>query len=305
MAAFRPIGVDKDSATYVEYFYERNKSAIEVEPSFLYLVSFIKDQTNSPRLLFITYALFSVPLFCFVLNRLSPTPHLSMCVWIANFFILQNLTQMRVAVSVAFFALGLHALLHKRRLLYLICSLLGVFFHYSAIFFFLGILFSNKYITRKETYILASIPIISFILAIGHIDIVSLIPIPYMQERLRQYTALNEQFGEKINYFNISYLLHLVVYYFILWKQRILAPKVYYLPIITRVFGLSILLYVSLSFLPVLASRISELFSVVEVFMIPSIIYAFIPKKSGIALVSIYCLGIILFNIFHLQLLQF
>lgn len=306
LAAFRPIGIDKDSLTYVSYFFDRTNSDISVEPSFQFIVMVIKALGGSPNLLFVVYAALSIPLFIYAIKRISTTPYLSLAIWVSNFYILQNLTQIRVAVSEAFFLLGLVFLLDKRRWLFVVCALLGLVFHYSALLLLVGLLFSNREIKNKERIALAAIPIVSFAFTLGDINLLDLIPIPYIQERIRAYNEMSSSGtlgAEKVNYLNIPYLLRLTVYYFLLWKQEYISKQVPYLPMMTRIYALSILFYVTLSFLPILASRISELFAIVEVFFIPCIIYGFRPRYAGKLLVNIYAIALFLFNILYQKLL--
>ncbi len=305
MAAFRPEDVVRDYSTYIEHFSSKIKSEIEVEPSFQMIASAIKYFTNSYIWLFIVYALLSIPLFSYALQKLSLHPHLSLSIWIANFFILQNLTQIRVAVSIAFFLWGLFFVLQKQKIRYLLCIVCASFFHYSAIVLLLGVLFSNRPIKKYERYILLSLPIISFVFSIGYIDIIDFIPIPYIQERIRQYNSLSSFETESINFFNIPYLLHLATYFLLLIKYQFLTAKISYLPLIIRIYACTIFFYLSLSFLPVLSTRISELFGIIEVLMIPSVSYAFLPQRYGILIVCIYAIAIFLFNVFYMQLLMF
>ena len=88
MAAFRPEDVVRDYSTYIEHFSSKTKSEIEVEPSFQMIASAIKYFTNSYIWLFIVYALFintSILVIAFTEN-FSLHPHLSLSIWIANFF---------------------------------------------------------------------------------------------------------------------------------------------------------------------------------------------------------------------------
>ena len=53
-----------------------------------------------------------------------------------------------------------------------------------------------------------------------------------------------------------------------------------------------------LSFIPTFAFRISEVLGVVEVAIIPFLIYTVRPQAVGRAFVSVYCLALLLYNVF-------
>lgn len=307
MAALRPLGIDKDSHTYISYFFGRGIGGLGVEYSFQLLVSTIRSLSTEVRWLFVTYALLSIPLFITVVAKFSTTPLLSLGVWISNLYILQNLTQIRVAVSVAFFLWGLYFIYRQQKKYYFLCILAAIFFHYSALFYLFGLFLTNRDIGKKENILLLAIPVVTFALSFGGTSILELIPLPYIQERVKQYDTMSKSGiigGEGINYFNIPYLSKLVVYYLILWKYSLIKLKVPYISLIIRTYGASIFFYILLSFLPIMASRVSELFGVVECLLIPALIYGIYPRIVGKTLVFLHIFALFFINIFYLQLLK-
>lgn len=300
LAAFRPQDVDKDYLTYVDYFTYSDNNPIDVEPSFEIIVKAIKVFTSDSRWLFIVYAIITIPLFTYILNKISTTPHLSLAVWISNFYIIHGLTQIRVGVSTAFFLMGLSFLIRKKNRLYLlVCILCAIFFHYSAIFYLLLLFISNKEVSKKELLCWAAIPIVPFALSLGGIDILNLIPNGYIRERVQLYNSVSNNGVERVNYFNIPYLLHLLVYYFLLIKYKLITTRIKYLPLIIRVYGISVFFYIAFSFLPVLAFRTSELFGIIEILMLPAIIHGVRPNRVGVLLVAVITIAMMIINILY------
>lgn len=304
LAAFRPHDVDKDYLTYVDYFTYSDNNPIDVEPSFEIIVNAIKLFTSDSRWLFIVYAIITIPLFTYVLNKISITPHLALAVWISNFYIIHGLTQIRVGVSTAFFLLGLSFLIRKKNRFYLfVCILCAILFHYSAIFYLLVLFVSNKELSKKELLCWAAIPIVPFALSLGGIDILNLIPNGYIRERVQLYNSVSNNDIERVNYFNIPYMLHLLVYYFLLIKYKLITTRINYLPLIIRVYGISVFFYIVFSFLPVLAFRTSELFGIIEILMLPAIIHGVRPNRVGILLVAAITIAMMMINILYNKLI--
>ncbi len=300
LAAFRPEDVDKDYLTYVDYFNNSANIPIDVEPSFEIIVKAIKVFTTDARWLFIFYALIAIPLFTYALNKISVTPHLALAVWISNFYIIHGLTQIRVGVSTAFILLGLTYLIRKKNRLYLlVCILCAIFFHYSAIFYLLLLFISNKEISKKELLCWAIIPILSISFTLGGIEILDFLPNNSIGKRIEVYHSLNNYGIEKINFFNKPFLLRLLTYYFILIKYKLLSTRIKYLPLIIRIYGISVFLYMAFSFIPTLAIRSSELFGIIEILMLPAIIYGVRPRRVGIILVALYIFEVIMVNILY------
>lgn len=103
---------------------------------------------------------------------------------------------------------------------------------------------------------------------------------------------------ESVNLLSVKYLAKLLVYYFVLWKYDILQKRTPYLAFWMKAYACSLLSYAVLSFIPTFAFRISEVLGVVEVAIIPFLIYTVRPQAVGRAFVSIYCLALLLYNVF-------
>ena len=103
---------------------------------------------------------------------------------------------------------------------------------------------------------------------------------------------------ESVNLLSVKYLAKLLVYYFVLWKYDILQKRTPYLAFWMKAYACSLLSYAVLSFIPTFAFRISEVLGVVEVAIIPFLIYTVRPQAVGRAFVSVYCLALLLYNVF-------
>ena len=105
LAAFRPVGLDQDSENYVQYYYGNTEQILEFTfTAISALVSFFAD---SPRGMFVVYALLGILLHTWAVTRSTPFWLLALVVWMGNFYLYQEVTQIRVAVAAGLFLVGL------------------------------------------------------------------------------------------------------------------------------------------------------------------------------------------------------
>lgn len=279
IAGFKPIGIDNDSNNYVGYFYWRGDDSVEL--SFVMISAILQKIADEPQLLFITYALLSIPFKAYVLTKLTDMWFLALAVWLSRYMILQDMTQIRVAVSTAIFLYSLLFLDQGRKDKYLLCCLAATFFHYSAVVMFPLAFLGNKDLGKKWLIALYVLPIAGYLLSSLHINFLNLIPIPYVQDKVQVYEmARDEGFMgmDEINLFNPMYLLRLALYYLLLWKYDVVKEHSKYLPLLLKIFAFSYVAYTMLSFIPVFAYRISEFYGITELLLMPLVVYTVKPE---------------------------
>lgn len=304
LAGFRPFGVDEDSMNYLALYY--NPDSEMVEPSFFYICHFASQVFNSPRVLFVVYAMLSVCLKGVALVRLTRLWFLSLLVWTSHYYIMQDLTQIRVAVSTGFFLLAVYFLAEGKRWWYTLLIACATLFHFSSVILFFLLFLSNKKLTSRARLILVLMPVSAYVAYIMKIDPVIMLPIPYIQNKIEVYETMRDIgfAGDEINVFNIAILLKLVIFYFLIWKYEIIEAYYKYLPIMLKIYALSLTAFAGLAFLPVLSFRVSELLGVVDILLIPMILYAVKPRYAGVTLVVLYAVGIFMLNVFYNEYLK-
>lgn len=305
IAAFKPLGLDRDSGGYYDYFYAPPDYTLE--PTFLLIADLARSVFQSFQFIFIAYALLSIPLKAYAITRLTDLWFMSLLIWMSNFYIFHDLTQIRVAVSVAFFLFGLYDLSKGRRLRYCAYILAATLFHYSAVALFPLCLLGCKPLNRVWKWILYAVPLVGLSFAALHVDPLTLLPIPYIQERMDLYEKGKEMMAnmvDDINVFNPVYLLRVAIYYVLLIKSRLLTEHVPHFPLLIKILALSVFSFTFLSAIPAIAYRFRELFGVVEILLIPYMCYIVKPQWVGKAVVLLYASVVLLLNIFYNQLLM-
>lgn len=305
--AFRPIGIDNDSSTYVAYLEERGQNAMldMIEPSFLILAALTK-LLGDVRFLFVIYALLAIPLKVYSLTRLTNLWFLSLLIWVSHYFLIQDVTQIRVAVSTAIFLYALKLLTDGERWKYVGCIAVAVFFHFSALLLLPFAFLKTDKPGVAYRIVLAALPMFFYVLYLKGVDLLTYLPIPMFQDKIEVYETLRDRgvAGEDINVFNAYALIRLFTYYLLLWKYDVVAEKVPGLAVMMKIMCVSICVYASLAFLPALAIRGSEICGVVDILLIPYLVYTVRPYWAGKCLVALFGLVLLFYNIFVSEYLK-
>lgn len=288
MAGFRPYEHgDKDIGNYIAFFY--NPEAAEVEFSFKLLAQAVDALFGSPRPLFVAYALLAIPLKGYAITRLTKLWYLSILMWLSHYFLLNEMTQIRVAVSMAIFLYSLPLLAEGKRLHYVLCVAAATFFHTSALALLPLVCLGNKDLGRYWKTALYAVPLACVVMRGIEFDLLRIVPIPYIQERIEDYEYMRDHgmMGDEELSFTL-YFVKMAAYLLLLIKYDVLKEQVKYLPLLMKIFALSFLCYTLFSFLPILAARSRELYGIIEIVLIPSLVYAVKPVTAGKLIVILY-----------------
>ena len=159
VAAFRPAGIDNDYNSYLGYLENPSSTAaLMTEPTFK-IIGSIVSFCGLPVLLFLIYSSLSIPLKIYAIKRLSPYWYLSILLWFSHLFIMQEMTQIRVAVSSSIFLFAIPFLGDGNKKKYLLCLVVATLFHYSAIALIPLAFLGNKELSRLFRFILIVVPI--------------------------------------------------------------------------------------------------------------------------------------------------
>lgn len=309
IAGFRGAGVDRDYLTYVNLYHNIGKLTIlSVEPTFIIISDFVKYVLfNNVVFVFVIYALMAITIKLYAIKQLSDFYFFSVLVYLSNFFIVQELTQIRVGIAAGILLLCIKPLYDRDLRMFLIFSTLAFLFHYSAIVVF-PLWFVSKKSFQKIIY-LSLIPI-SYILYFLHFDFIGLlklIPIEILQIRIDKYimavtTGLISK--SNINVFSAIQILRIFILVLITFNIDIIKEKNKYIYILLKVYVFALVSLVLLSSIPPIAFRISDFLLIVEIILIPNVIYIFKPTLLGKLFVISFSLLQIFISLFYLKLID-
>jgi hypothetical protein len=296
-AAFRDGLAVRDYKNYISFFEQDD---LLIEPSFIFLRYLLKEVLYLPVIfLFIIYAFLGVGIKIIAIKRLSPFIFFSLLVYISNFFILHDLTQIRAGVASGILLLCIKPLYERNFWLFLFLTSIAVIFHYSAIVILPLWFLDGKSFNKK---IFLSIIPIGILIYFLKIDLILNIPIDIFKEKIIAYKELQEYdvdgFNE-INVFNIIFIFRCFVFYIMALKIEFLQRKNQNSIVLLKIYGISIALLPAFAVMPVVAFRLNELFCIVELILLPFIIFLFKPKLVSKGAVIAIALSFLLFNIFY------
>ena len=299
VAGLRPDDIDHDYMTYVE-MYEKSFS-ITTEITFIIITSIVKFLFYNVVALFLIYALFSVFVHVYAIKKLTSLCFLSLLVYLSNYFLLHEMNQIRVGVAAGLFLVALFYLNDGNRRKYLLFALFATLFHYTASVLFFFCFFDGKPMKRWQYYFYLSIIPLAYVVYFLNISIITNIPIPYFEEKIQLYQALQAGGGmwDEINVFNLVLLTKIAMTLFLLWKSSLVYEYNKYVYILLKIEIISISAWIALHEMPVVAMRMNELLGVVEVVLFPMLFYTVKPEWLGRALVCTVAIVLLYISLFY------
>ncbi len=283
IAAFRPIGFDRDSINYVSlvdlYNIHYTKiNFLDKEPSFWLILYLNKLFFNgSVRIFFLEYAFIGIFINLYAMRKLSPSPLLSLLIWIAIYFPLYAMTQIRVCVAAGILLLSIEDVVCKDWKKFLLKILMASLFHYSALLFVIIYFLNVRKMQRLIWFFLPLIGILIYrlfpILILSVADKVELLHKIVLYWNLKNIGVLNQ-----IKFLTPN-LIFLALIYYISLSGDIKNP---YFILSLKLLGLSFFFFYALYEIPVLSVRLYELFRIGILLYIPFFISNIYPNKFKI-----------------------
>lgn len=308
LAAFRGVDVDRDYKTYISiYEYIIDGEPYTIEPTF-YLMSWVSYLlTNSYELIFIVFCFAALFYKVKYIKQFSPYIFLSLLVYYSNFYFLHEMTQIRIGVGVAigFFALKFLVEGNKRKFIYYIIA--ACCFHFSMVVMLIALKFNSKKISSKYIYIiLCSIGLcyFSILWKINPVELLGYLPVPVIQEKLRIYNYQTQQgMIQPVNVFSIMQLFRIFILIFVFASYKKFSGDERFV-LFLKIYALSPICLVLFSAIPAFAIRMSEIFAVAEIVLLPMIVYRCQQKNIAKLLVILYSACILSLNLYHNQIIS-
>ncbi|RAP71089.1 putative membrane protein [Candidatus Erwinia dacicola] len=310
VATFKPVGLDYDSGNYQNALLSFQNGVNDIsEPVFIFfawLDSLIFN--NNIHGLFFLYALISVPINMVVIYKYSKSPLLSLIVYTCLYFILHDLTQIRVGAAAAVFLLAIPDLISGNKKKYIIKVFIASMFHFSSVILISLIFLSNKKVNAKF-FVFSPMVVLLFTLFTSNtyqilIDIFNFLPAP-IGPKAANY-VLNLQLLGKFDNVNVfSKITLCTLFFFTLYFYSLLkSDKPTEFDIIYfKIMSVMLTVFYFLSSVPVLASRSFELLGVSLIFSLPALSLRFKQKRLVGLVIIMWCF--VYLYVVNLKLLNF
>lgn len=309
LAGLREVGIDPDSENYEEAYHHYYSNSIfeGVEYSFILISTILNYFSSDVHLLFLFYAFLGVGLKFISFRKYSELWFLPVLVYIGYYYELHEMTQIRTGILSGIFLLSIKYLAEEKRIHYVLLILIGAFFHISAIALLPFVFLTNKPLSPKmRLFWLLIIPAAYMFYFTSSVILINL-DIPYIGTKIASYQDETEKgiSAVQINVLSPRHLFTLLTFIYLLYFHDTILMYNKYFPILIKIFSISLVAFVALSFLPVLAQRVSYLYQIVSIVLITNVYYTIKPKWAGILLVTAiafvhlnYALPFVSFNLF-------
>lgn len=308
--------IDNDYNSYKKIFdtignpvdYFTNYRYLSVFEPFYYLIpaTYKLWHLDSYVPLFVFFAFLGVSFKLYSIWKLSDTIGLAVITYFSFFFILHEMTQIRVGIASGLLLLSFKFIHERKYISFLAIVFFAACFHYTALLFLPLYFLSAEKLNKKLWYMILIIPYVMYFFGLDFIKILSFITVGVFAEKLKIYQDMLDlgQFSDKVNILNVRVLIQLVLTLVFLFYADLLQTKNKYTFLLLKSLIISLSLFILFVNLPVFAFRFQELFGVVQIIIYPFVFYLFKEKYFGMFIVIILALLTLLFNLFYLQLLS-
>lgn len=293
LAGFREIGIDPDSENYADTYrnyYNTDKLTTSVEYSFIIISAFLNLFTEDAHAIFLFYALVGLSLKFFAFSHFSENSlFLSVLLYIAFYYELHEVTQIRTGILSGFFLLSLKPIAEGKRWIALILIAVGAFFHVSGVVLLPLVFLNNNPLSYKRRLLWAAlIPAGYFLYFFGMGVLMTMeSSIPYIGEKLALYQKGAEMIVTEVNVniFSPLQFFMMLLYAYLLFFYDTLTEENKYFPLMMKIFTIGIFCLPAFAALPVLAERLNNLFNIVYIILFANIYRTINPHFFGKLLV--------------------
>ena len=255
--------------------------------------------------LFLIYATFGVSLKMTAIRLYTADlKWLALLTYISYYFLLHEFTQIRAGVAIGLVLLSIKPVLDRDPLRFAALVTIASLFHYSALIavpiYFAPIV--SLSLNRKIALALA-VPV-GMLLNYLHFEILYILPIEVVRQKTLFYIESESLRDIKINVYNYVYIVkYLMLYVFLFYSEKIESRSRYF-PIILQMYAISLFSYLAFAFNSAFSIRISELFGVVEMLLIPMLYHIFPNKFLAVGAICLLAFGNIALGLFQTVLIQ-
>ena len=297
LATTKSIDHTADGTIYEHIFYNNDEilTQLTTEPTFLWLSRLVLALGGGLIWMFLIYALIAIPTKLKALYGMTPYIFTALIIYIPIYYELHDLIQIRAAAACAFLLLALNPLSNKRYWTATLLMIIAILFHYSSVVFIPFLFIGNRQLGYNSRLVVACVIPVCFVIYLMGKDLFSLIPSSILGGKLDYYQKTSEK-GEwemALLYKNVYFMLKVAMMYLCLYFYNHIVENNRLAPLLLNLFLASILSPMLFSTIPVIASRVSDLYGIIDCIVFTFALYLFSPRylaRFGILIIGIYML---------------
>ena len=297
LATTKSIDNTADGTIYEHIFYNNDEilTQLTTEPTFLWLSRLVLALGGGLIWMFLIYALIAIPTKLKALYGMTPYIFTALIIYIPIYYELHDLIQIRAAAACAFLLLALNPLSNKRYWTATLLMIIAILFHYSSVVFIPFLFIGNRQLAYNSRLVVACVIPVCFVIYLMGKDLFSLIPSSILGGKLDYYQKTSEK-GEwemALLYKNVYFMLKVAMMYLCLYFYNHIVENNRLAPLLLNLFLASILSPMLFSTIPVIASRVSDMYGIIDCIVFTFALYLFSPRylaRFGILIIGIYML---------------
>lgn len=297
LATTKSIDHTADGTIYEHIFYNNDEilTQLTTEPTFLWLSRLVLALGGGLIWMFLIYALIAIPTKLKALYGMTPYIFTALIIYIPIYYELHDLIQIRAAAACAFLLLALNPLSNKRYWTATLLMIIAILFHYSSVVFIPFLFIGNRQLGYNSRLVVACVIPVCFVIYLMGKDLFSLIPSSILGGKLDYYQKTSEK-GEwemALLYKNVYFMLKVAMMYLCLYFYNHIVENNRLAPLLLNLFLASILSPMLFSTIPVIASRVSDMYGIIDCIVFTFALYLFSPRylaRFGILIIGIYML---------------
>jgi hypothetical protein len=297
LATTKSIDHTADGTIYEHIFYNNDEilTQLTTEPTFLWLSRLVLALGGGLIWMFLIYALIAIPTKLKALYGMTPYIFTALIIYIPIYYELHDLIQIRAAAACAFLLLALNPLSNKRYWTATLLMIIAILFHYSSVVFIPFLFIGNRQLGYNSRLVVACVIPVCFVIYLMGKDLFSLIPSSILGGKLDYYQKTSEK-GEwemALLYKNVYFMLKVAMMYLCLYFYNHIVENNRLAPLLLNLFLASILSPMLFSTIPVIASRVSDMYGIIDCIVFTFALYLFSTRylaRFGILIIGIYML---------------
>ena len=298
-SGLRKMGVGVDDFNYVQKFlsipdvsywmsgdFVYSFSSTWMEPAYIFVGALLRVFTDNYSILFLVIASLSVGLAASNYKELSNKYILSLLLFFVHTYLYRDMTQLRFAISAAIGLYLISQVARREHLLVMRTIFFASLFHITSLTYLIVYVFSFITVTRGKLILILAISVVMGAMKVTPVLLGALPFLGPISIKLTNYS--NSDYASSLGILDITNIKNVLILLllFLLWNR--IQPKVRYFESMMLFMTLSASWRLAFSDFAILAARVSSLFGIVEVILLPSIILAFRQKLLITLIIIVY-----------------